>query len=324
MRAALGSFVGAAFLIALASACASNERYPSRAIELVVPYQAGGGSDTLARTLQHILSEQRIVPVPVNVVNRAGGAGAVGLAYVASNKGNAHMLTVIADPILTVPLQPGYGGPTYHDLTVVAVLTLDDMLLVVPTKSPFQTVDDLIAHARAHPGRVKLATEAAGGVDHIFGGMIERASGAKFTYVHTRGGAEAMQHVMGGHVDVAVPNPGEALSHWQGGFVRLLAVGSAKRLPMFPDLPTLKERGIDVEHQVFRGIALPAGVSPETVAYWNDALTRVTESERWKRGYLRPLDLTPSFKGPLEALSFLTSTERAYRSTLQQLAATSR
>jgi putative tricarboxylic transport membrane protein len=312
-------FVGAALLIALAGACAADHGYPNRPIELVVPFQAGGGSDTLARTIQHVLSEQRIVPVPVNVVNRSGGAGAIGLAYVAAKQGDTHTLAVIADPLLTVPLQPGYGGPTYRDLTVVAVLTLDDMLVVVPSKSRFQTIEALLAAAKADPGNVTFATESAGGVDHIFGGMIERATGAKFSYVHTRGGAEAMQHIIGGHVDVAVPNPGEAIGHLQGGFIRVLAVGSAKRLPMLPDVPTLKERGVGVEHQVFRGIALPAGVSPETVSYWNDALRRVVQSDRWQRDYLQPLDLTPSFKGPEGALSFLAATERTYRSTLEQL-----
>jgi putative tricarboxylic transport membrane protein len=198
------------------------------------------------------------------------------------------------------------------------------MLVVVPKKSAFQTIEDVIAAATAHPGRVKLATESAGGVDHIFGGLIERATGVKFTYVHTRGGSEAMQNVIGGHVDIAVPNPGEAIAFWQSGFIRVLAVGSAKRLALLPDVPTLKERGIDVEHQVFRGIALPPGVSADAVSYWSDTLTRVIRSSRWTRDYVGPLALTASFKGPTDAASFLATTEKTYRSTLEQLGMTRR
>jgi putative tricarboxylic transport membrane protein len=309
-------------LIAAMPACAprpSVDRYPSQPIELVVPFQAGGGSDTLARTIQTIIAEERLVPVPINVVNRTGGAGAIGLAYVASKKGDTHTLMTTIDTALAVPLQPAYAGPSYRDLSIVAVLALDDMLVVVPAKSAFRTIDDLVAHAKAHPGKVTLGTNAAGGEDHIFGGLIERATGAKFTYVHTRGGAEAMQNVMGGHVDVAVPNPSETLGQVQGGLVRVLAVGAAERLKVLPDVPTLKERGIDVEYRMFRGIAMPGGVPADVVSYWNDVLSKVTRSERWTRDYIAKLELTPHFRGPAESLTFMASIEQMYRATLKDL-----
>jgi putative tricarboxylic transport membrane protein len=312
----------AAGALALFSACsprADGGGYPSQPIELVVPFQAGGGSDTLARTIQSIAAEERLVPVPINVVNRAGGAGAIGLAHVAARKGDTHTLMTVIDTAVAVPLQPAYAGPSYRDLTMIAVLALDDMLVVVPAGSPFRSVDDLIAHARAHPGTVTLATNAAGGEDHIFGGMIERAAGVRFTYVHTRGGAEAMQNVMGGHVDVAVPNPSEALGQLQGGLVRALAVASAERLKILPDVPTLKERGIDVEYRMFRGIAMPGGVPPDVVAYWTGVLEKVTRSDRWNRDYLNRMELTPSFRGPADAAAFMASLERTYRSTLRDL-----
>ena len=314
--------LSAALIGALALSCSSrpaSDGYPNRPVELVVPFQAGGGSDTFARTIQTIVSEERLAPVPINVVNRTGGAGAIGLAYVASKTGDTHTLMTTIDTVLAVPLQRSYTGPSYRDLSIVAILALDDMLVVVPAKSPFQTVDDLVAHAKANPGKVTLATNAAGGEDHIFGGMIERATGAKFTYVHTRGGAEAMQNVMGGHVDVAVPNPSETLSQLQGGLVRVLAVASTKRLDVLPDVPTLEERGIDVDYRMFRGIALPPGVPAEVVDYWSGVLSRVTQSERWKRDYLAKLELTPQFKGPADALTFMSSMEQMYRSTLKDL-----
>ena len=284
-----------------------------------MPFQAGGGSDTLARTIQTIASEERLVPVPINVVNRTGGAGAIGLAYVAAKRSDTHTLMTMIDTALAVPLQPAYTGPSYRDLTVVAVLALDDMLVVVPARSQFRTIDELVAHAKANPGKVTLATNAAGGEDHIFGGMIERATAAKFTYVHTRGGAEAMQNVMGGHVDVAVPNPSETLGQVQGGLVRVVAVASAERLKVLPDVPTLKERGIDVEYRMFRGVAMPSGVPADVVSYWSAVLEKVTRSERWRRDYIEKLELTPHFRGPAEALTFMASMEQTYRSTLKDL-----
>ena len=305
--------------VAACSPRGDSASYPSQPIELVVPFQAGGGSDTLARTIQSIAVEERLVPVPINIVNRAGGAGAIGLAHVAARKGDAHTLMTVIDTAVAVPLQPNYSGPSFRDLTMIAVLALDDMLIVVPAQSPFRTIDDLIAHAKTRPGTLTLATNAAGGEDHIFGGMIERAAGVKFTYVHTRGGAEAMQNVMGGHVDVAVPNPSETLGQLQGGLVRALAVASSARLPILPDVPTLKERGIDVEYRMFRGIAMPAGVPPQVVSYWSGILEKVTRSDRWARDYLAKLALTPHFLGPAEAVPFMTSLEQTYRTTLKDL-----
>jgi putative tricarboxylic transport membrane protein len=308
--------------LALAPACGPGDRsgsYPSAPIELVVPFQPGGGSDTMARIIQSVIAQDGLAPVPVNVVNRAGGAGAVGMAYVASKRGDTHTMMTMMDSMVSVPLQRGYTGPTYRDLTVLAILATDSALVAVPAASPFQTIDALVAFAKAHPGRLKLATSAAGGEDHIFGGLVESATGATFSYVHTRGGSEAMQNLVGGHVDLATPNPSETLSQVQGGLVRALAVAAAARLPILPDVPTLKERGIDVEYHVFRGLAMPAGMPADAPAFWEEVLRKVTASERWRREYIDRLALSPELTTGAAALERIASTEETYRTTLRAL-----
>jgi putative tricarboxylic transport membrane protein len=309
-------------LLLASAACARSEQsgsYPRTAIEFIVPFQPGGGSDVLARNIHAIVTRERMMPVPINVVNKPGGAGAVGLANVAARRGDPHTLMTLIDTVIAVPLQPDYKGPTWRDLTVVAILALDDMLVVVPAASPFETIEELIAHAKAHPGKLKLATNAAGGEDHIYGGLIEAAAGVKFTYVHTRGGAEAMQHIVGGHVDVVVPNPSETLSQLEGRLVRALAVGAPERLPILPDVPTLKERGVDVEYRMFRGIGLPGEVPAEAVTYWQTLLDKVVASPAWKRDYIDKLAVTPHVKKGDEAVQFLAGMEQLYRKTLRQL-----
>lgn len=315
--AALGSLA-----IVLAAACGTDAPatgYPRSPIELVVPFQPGGGSDNLARMIQAIAGGERLVSTPITVVNKPGGAGAIGLAYVAARPRDTHTLMTAIDSLVSVPLQPDYQGPTYRDLTVVAILALDDMLVVVPAASPFRTIDELTAFARANRGKLKLATNAAGGEDHIYGGLIEAATGAKFTYVHTRGGAEAMQNLVGGHVDVAVPNPSETLSQLEAGLVRALAVGADSRLGILPEVPTLRERGVDVEYRMFRGIVMPSGVAPEVVSYWEEILRQVAQSDRWKREYVEQLALTPHFLAGDAARDYLARIEALYRTTLKQL-----
>lgn len=317
--------VAAALLAAMLvlSACSgvggSSSKYPSQPVEFVVPFAAGGGSDNMARMIHGIMSEGKFVSQPVNVANKGGGAGGVGMAYVAAKKGDQHTIMTINDSVITVPLQKDYKGPTYKDLTILAIMARDDFLIVVPKNSPHKTIEDLIAFAKANPGKVKLATAAAAGEDHVFGGIVEKAAGISFNYVHANGGADAMKMVVGGHVDVAVPNPSETLSQLEGGLVRALAVGSATRLGILKDVPTLKEKGVNVDFQMFRGIAAPAGIPDNVIKYWQDVLKKVVDSEKWKKDYVQRLGLTPAFAVGKDALAIAEAADKLYRQSLKDL-----
>jgi putative tricarboxylic transport membrane protein len=312
---------GAAVLLMAAcrSSSTAERPYPSAPIDIVVPFQPGGGSDNLARTIQDVIARDRLVPQPVTISNRSGGSGAVGFAYVASRQNDPYTLVTINDSLVSLALQPGYSGPTSKDVRIIALLALDDEVLVVPKASRFATIQQVIEEARAKPRTLTFGTEASGGGDHILGGLIERATGAAFSYVHTRGGAEAMQHVTGGHVDLAGPNPSEGMSQIRAGLVRPIAVSSPERLPMFPDVPTLKESGINVEYRMFRGLAIPLSAPESAVRYWEDVLRRVTDSDRWRTQYLDRFALTPFFRTGDDARAFLTELERLNRDTLRHL-----
>jgi putative tricarboxylic transport membrane protein len=313
---ARGLFLIAAALAAACGASGGPAPYPSAPIELVVPFQPGGGSDNLARTLQDIVGRERLVPQPLTVSNRSGGSGAVGLAYVAGRRGEGHTLLTLTDALVSLGVQPRYNGPTVRDLTLVAILALDELTIVVPSRSPFRSIDEVIAFAKANPRKLTFSTEAVGGGDHVLGLLVERATGGSFTYVHTRGGAEAMQNVVGGHVDLAGPNPSEMISPWKAGLVRPLAVAARARLPMMPDVPTLEEQGIRVEHHQLRAIALPGGAPAEAVRYWESTLGQVTRSARWRAAYLERFALTPSFTIGDEARAFLARLEEVNRAAL--------
>jgi len=302
--------------LAACTAGGGQAPYPSRAIDIVVPFPPGGGSDNLARTVQDLVERERLSAQPVTVSNRSGGSGAVGLAYVAGRRGDGYTLVTLNDPLVSLGVQPHYTGPTLRDLTIVAILALDEMAIVVPTNSRFQTIDEVIAFAKASPGKLTFSTEAQGGGDHVLGILIERATGASFTYVHTRGGAEAMQNLVGGHVDLAGPNPSEMLSHWKAGLARPLVVSAPARIAMMPDVPTLEERGVKVVHRMMRGVALPGGAPPDALRFWEAALAKLTATERWRTNYLERFALTPYFKAGDEARAFLERHEALNRAAL--------
>jgi putative tricarboxylic transport membrane protein len=302
------------------AACTAGNReapYPRHAIDIVVPFPPGGGSDNLARTIQDIVGRQHLSPQPVTVSNRSGGSGAVGLTYAAARRGDGYTLVTLNDPLVSLGVQPHYSGPTVRDLTIIAILALDEMAIVVPTKSRFQTIEEVIAFAKANPGKLTFSTEAQGGGDHVLGVLMERATGASFTYVHTRGGAEAMQNLVGGHVDLAGPNPSEMLSQWKAGLARPLAVSAPARISLMPDVPTLEERGIKVVHRMMRGLALPGGAPDDALRFWEQALERLTTTEPWRK-YLERFALTPYFKTGGEARSFLDQHEALNRDALTQ------
>jgi putative tricarboxylic transport membrane protein len=307
---------------ALAAAClvactsGAPAPYPSQPIDIVVPFPPGGGSDNLARTLQDIVERERLSAQPVTVSNRSGGSGAVGLAYVAARRGDGYTMVTLNDPLVSLGVQKHYTGPTLRDLTIVAILALDEMAIVVPAKSRFQTIEEVIAFAKANPGKLTFSTEAQGGGDHVLGILIERATGASFTYVHTRGGAEAMQNLAGGHVDLAGPNPSEMLSQWKAGLTRPLAVAAPSRIAMMPDVPTLDERGIKVVHHMMRGVALPGSAPADAVRFWEQSLAKLTATERWRTNYLDRFALTPYFKIGDEARGFLQQHEALNRDAL--------
>ena len=310
-----------ALLVAACSGSRSPQSYPDGPIDIVVPFQPGGGSDNLARAIQDAVAHEHLVAQPVTVSNRAGGSGAVGLAYVVGRPTDPNTLVTLNDPMVSLALQPGYKGPTVRDVKVIAVLALDEEFIVVPANSPFETIQQVIEYARAHPRALKLATEAVGGGDHILGGLIEQATGVSFTYVHTRGGAEAMQNVAGGHVELAGPNPSETISQIRGGLVRALAIAAPQRLSLLPDVPTLKESGIDVEYRMFRAVAITSGAPDAAVRYWEDVLKQVTGSERWRTQYIERFALTPYFKTGDDARGFLTKLEAVNEATLRHLGA---
>lgn len=319
LRLAVGAVLTALSLVLSACVSVNSSKYPTSPVEFVVPFNAGGGSDNMARMIHSIMEQNKLVEQPVNVANKGGGAGAVGHAYVAAKQKDTHTIMTINDSIISVPLQANYTGPTYKDLTILAIMGRDDFLVVVPANSPYKTIEELVAFAKANPGKLKLSTAAAAGEDHVFGGLVEKASGAKFTYVHANGGAEAMQMVVGGHVDIAVPNPSEALAQLEGKLVRALAVGSAQRLGILKDVPTLKEKGINVDFQMLRGIAAPAGMPANVVKYWEGVLKGVTDSDKWKNDYIKKNGLTPAFAIGQDALKVVTDVDALYRKSLKDL-----
>lgn len=271
--------------VCLIAAPVSAQSYPNKPIEMVSPTNAGGGSDLVARMVADIIGEEKLLPQPVIIQNRAGGGGAVGQTYAASKRGDPYIIFLAGAGLITVPLRTGLdvGLDKFQALGVIG---LDLNSLAVRDDSPYRTVKELVAAAKAKPKSINVAITFPGGSAHQLIFRLEQLSGAKFNTVSFKSGTDAAAAVLGGHVHITAENLGEVMPYVESGKLRLLGVPALQRPAGLPNVPTLKEQGFDVHAGGFRGFVAPAGVPREVVALWETTLAKVHKSPAWQE-YMR-------------------------------------
>ncbi len=257
---------------------------PTRPVELVVHTGPGGGSDVLARQMALIMEQEKLVPVRVQVANKPGGGGTVAAAYLAEKKGEQHTIGLFTGVWLTNPLTIEKANVTLKDLTPVVRLVLEPAVIAVKNDAPYKTLGDFVAAAKAKPGELKQSGGSITSRDNVVRQQIQKVSGARWQFISFPGGGERIAALLGGHVNMMVIEPAEAGEHIRANNMRVLAQVSDKRLPMFPNVPTLKEAGIDVTPvpQV-RGVVAPPGIPRENVAYWEGVFKKLTQTASWKK-----------------------------------------
>ena len=259
-------------------------QFPEKPITLIVHSGAGGGSDIFARVLAAANDQVKFFPQPVVVENKPGGSGAVAFAYVAGKKKDPYYILTSVASFLTTPLM-GKSPLSYKDFTPIANFGFDENVLVVNANSKFKSIKDIVAEAKANPQKLTVTGSQAGAIESVCTYQFEKAAGIKLNYVSAGGGgSEPILQVLGGHIDMTVANPGEALELQRAGKLRILAVFSVKRLALAPDLPTFKDLGYDVTGAANnRGIAAPGGIPEDARKALEAGLFKYSKSEPWKK-----------------------------------------
>jgi putative tricarboxylic transport membrane protein len=256
-------------------------KYPSRPIEVVVPFAPGGGTDNLMRMIVGIIEEHKWTPVPINVVNRAGGSGTVGYTYLLGKRGNPYVVAGAAPTIVSAKIEGRLKGNHRDGMTMLMIVAIDELMLSVRNDSPYRTIEDFVTAARARPGQLTVGGTATNSEDHIFTYLLEKAAGLKVKYVPFNSGGEVTTALMGGHVDAGVMNPNEIVAQVEAGKARNLAVASRKRLADAADLPTFAEKGYELYWEQMRGVVGPAEMGAEAVKWWEETLRKVTETNSY-------------------------------------------
>ncbi len=260
--------------------------YPSKALEIVAPAGAGGGWDTLARTVQRALETEKLYPQPTSVVNKVGGGGAVGLAYIFTKKADDYELVVYSPPLVINTLNKTFEND-YKELTPLAKLITDYQVILVKADSPYKTMGDLMAAMKKDPGSVKFAgASSPGSMDHLAIAKLAKGAGIdpnKLSYIAFNDVGSGLTALLGGNVGFMSTGVGEAIPQIEAKTVRALGVSSAdRRGGVMKDVPTWKEAGYNTTYEVWRGIFGVPGMSADAKAWWGESLKRMSATKTWK------------------------------------------
>ncbi len=313
--------VAVASVVAAATVALAQAKYPAKTVEVVVPFAPGGGTDNLMRTIVAIIDENKWSPVPVNVVNRAGGSGVVGYTYVINKKGDSHVIAGAAPTIVSGKVEGRLPADHRDGFTTLMIVAIDELMLSVRAESPFKTIEDFIKAAKERPGQLTVAGTGTNSEDNIFTYLLEKAAGIKVKYVPFQSGGECTTALMGGHVDAGVMNPNEIIAQVEAKKARNLAAAARKRMPDAADIPTFAEKGYEFYWEQMRGVVGPAGMSPEAVKFWQDTMKKVVGSKRWQEGYIKRNLLTPVEWTGEEANKYLDGLRGKYEKALGDLGA---
>jgi tripartite-type tricarboxylate transporter receptor subunit TctC len=259
-------------LFPLGPALAQSEAYPNKPVHLIVPFPPGGSVDVVARVVAPKLGER--LGQPVIVENRSGASGNIGTEAVARARPDGYTLLINTLPfVANVHLYPKVPYHPLNDFQAVALVSSSPSLLVVNPSVPAKSVSELLQLARSKPGVLNYSAAGAGTNPHIAGELFNLLGNVDIVAVQYKGGGPALVAALGGEIGITYPNISEGLPHVRSGKLRALAVTSAKRSPVVPDVPTVAESGLPgYEFVTWHGILAPKDTPPAIVALLNDRL----------------------------------------------------
>lgn len=290
--------------------------YPARSMELVVAYQPGGGSDNTARAIAEAVRPPMLAQ-PTVVINKPGASGSIGWAYVANAQPDGYKLVLMTPEMLVVPLM-GIGKTTVGDFQPIARFTDDPSSVTVRADSPWKTVEEFLADARKNPERIAVSNAGIGTVPHMAAAALGEQAGVKFVHVPYQGSAPAIMGLLAGDVQATTVAYAELQQHVETGKLRTLAVMAPKRLDNLPDVPTMKEKGADLQFSVWRGIGVPKATPANVLEKWRAAARQVAQSQDFQ-ALMRKQSLTPSYADQPQFTADVARQEEAFKALMPKL-----
>jgi putative tricarboxylic transport membrane protein len=275
----------AATCLALVSAHAQSWR-PDRPVEIIAASGPGGNTDKLARTIQRILQEEKLVTAPLNVVNKTGGNQTVARVYLNQHPGDGHYLE-LSNPTLVANHVMGLTQQQYTDFTPVAALLNEYTLFSVRADSPFKSGAELMQHLAREPDSLSIGLTTRGGANHVALALAAKAAGVdlkRMKIVSFKSNSQSMTALLGGHIDLVASSASPALPHLQQGRTRVIAISASRRMSgVLAEVPTWTEQGIAAVNSNWRALIGPKDMSAPQLAYWENVTVKFTKTAAWQR-----------------------------------------
>jgi tripartite-type tricarboxylate transporter receptor subunit TctC len=291
--------------------------YPDRPITIIVPFSAGGGVDMIARSLEKTAIQH--LGQPLIVVNKPGGAGTIAWNELAGATPDGYTIGITGVEIL---LQPLYSLTKYNYPTALEPLVQVSsfpMVLAIQANQPWQNVDDLVKYARQHPGQLKIGNSGLGSFPHVLGEMLVHTAGITLEPVPFRGGSEALAALLGGHLQAIFTTQAIIKEHLKNGTIKVLAVTSEQRLtdPVFADVPTFKELGLDIVFSYWIGVAAPKEMPIEVKAKLAAGLEAIIVEPEFQKN-LENIGLPVDYLNPQESQAKWLADNQKLSKTVQE------
>ena len=254
-----------AAVVLAAAGAASAQSFPSKPVHILVPYPPGGGVDVLTRTLADVVSKQWGQSIVVE--NRPGAGGLIASQALATSPPDGYNLIMVASGHATNPfLYAKIPYDTFRDFSPISLLASSPNILLVRADSPFKSVGDVVAAAKAKPGSLSYGHAGNGTSTHLAGELLKNLAGIDLNAIPYKGGAPAINDLLGGQIPMSFNNGPESVGQLQAGTVRALAVTTASRAPFLPDVPSMSEAVAGYGTEVWWGLLGPGGMQPDLVA----------------------------------------------------------
>ncbi len=263
---------------------AAQETYPSRPIQMIVPFPPGGVADITGRPTAHVMG--RLLRQSVVVQNKPGAGGSVGAALAARAAPDGYTILMALSSISVLPVADRLQGrpPAYElgQFAPIALISADPTVLVVRADGPYRTLKDFVEAAKAKPGTINYGSSGVYGTLHVAMEIFAAAAGIKLFHIPYQGGGPAVAALLGGQIDALASGPSAAIGQIKAGKMRALAVWGDKRLASLPDVPSMKELGYDATFYIWSGLFAPAATPAPIMTVLRDAVKRTVEDPEFK------------------------------------------
>jgi putative tricarboxylic transport membrane protein len=294
---------------------------PDGTVELIVGTGPGSGFDRMARELQRIGQETKLLDFTTTVVNKPGGNTAAGFIYLNQHEGDGRYIGVMSPVLLTNNLT-GANPLSYNDLVPLSILVREEIAMAVSSSSTITNGTDFIDRLKKDPTSVSIGLSGVGGQNHLTVGLVAQTAGVDITklkIVGFDGSSDVVTAVLGGHIDIIVAPVSTIAPQLEAGSMRVIGIASAERLGgVFADSPTWREQGVDTVFANWRGFIAPSGTPADQVAFWDGIMSKLSAAPQWQEE-MKKNWLTPDYMDAEKTKAFLESENAKLGSVLQAL-----